>query len=83
MINRALLGDSAKNINKLLENKDKTTREHLSIEINKTISELQTMDMALVMAGLEYEARKKAINNICNTKYIDISLTVKELRKTS
>ncbi|HBJ2612656.1 TPA: antA/AntB antirepressor family protein [Clostridium botulinum] len=83
MLNRALIGDSAKNINKLLDNQDKVTREHLNTEINKTISELQTMDMALIMAGLKYEDRKKTIENICNTKYIDVSLEVKELKKIS
>lgn len=83
MLNRALLGDSAKNINKLLENKDNATREHLSLEINKTLSELQTMDMALVMAELDYEARKNAINNICNTKYINLAIEIKKLKKIS
>lgn len=81
MINRALLGDSAKNINKLLEDENKVTREHFNIEINRTLNELQTMDMALVMAGLDYEARKKAISNICNTKYISISLKIKDLKE--
>ncbi len=81
MINRALLGESAKNINKLLENEDKVTREHFNIEINRTLNELQTMDMALVMAGLSFEARQKTINNICNTKYAGISLKIKELKE--
>lgn len=81
MINRSLLGDSAKNINKLLEDENKVTREHFNIEINRTLNELQTMDMALVMAGLDYEARKKAISNICDTKYISISLKIKDLKE--
>ena len=81
MINRALLGDSAKNINALLDNKDKCTREHLNTEINKTINELETMDMALVMAGLDYESRKKTIANICNTKYSGISFEIKGLKE--
>lgn len=83
MLNKALLGDSAKKINKLLDTQDKATRDHLNIEINKTISELQTMDMALIMAGLSYENRKKTIEDICNTKYLNVSVKVNKLRKIS
>ncbi|QEK12591.1 hypothetical protein FQB35_09775 [Crassaminicella thermophila] len=83
MINRALLGMSAKKLQALLDTKDKATREHFTVEINKTISELQTMDMGLVMAGFDYETRKKTIANICSTKYKYMQLIVKELKKTA
>ncbi|WP_129599467.1 antA/AntB antirepressor family protein [Anaerophilus nitritogenes] len=81
MINRKLLGISAKKLQNLLDTKDKIIREHFTIEINKAINEIQTMDMGLVMAGLDYEARRKVISNICNTKFKNIQLMVNELKE--
>lgn len=81
MLNRALLGYQAKKVQQLLETKDKQTREHFDTQINRSLSELQTMDIGLIMAGLDYDARKAAITNICNTKYKNIQLIVKELKE--
>ncbi|MCY6372447.1 hypothetical protein [Clostridium ganghwense] len=78
MLNRASLGYPAKKVQQLLETKDKQTREHFDTEINKSLSELQTMDIGLIMAALDYNARKTTIKNICNTKYKNIQMIVKE-----
>lgn len=80
MLNRALLGNSAKAIGKLLGSQDKLTREHFEVEINKALYELQTMDIGLMMAGLEFETRKNTIDKICKTKYISILIQVQELQ---
>lgn len=83
MINKGLLGLSAKEIQRLLETKDKNTREHFNGIINKALYELQIMDSSLVMAGLDYDKRKQVMINICKTKYTNIQLMVTELRKVA
>lgn len=81
MINKCLLGANAKKIRQLLDMGDNQTREHLALDVNKALYEIQIMDSGLVMAGLAYADRKMTIEKVCSTKYLHIKPIVKELEK--
>lgn len=81
MINRCLLGANAKKIRQMLSIDDDRIRNSFSTDINKALYEIQIMDLGLVMAGLEYEQRKSAIDKVCNSKYVYIRPIVEEIEK--
>lgn len=72
MLNQSLLGYKAKDIRKILVAKDKVTREHLNLQINKALDELQILDTDLVIANMEFEKRKEIIELTCIGKYAHI-----------
>lgn len=80
MINRALIGMTSKQLKELLEYKDKSTRDHFNSKINKTIDNIQIMDMALVIAGMDYNTRKEIVENHCKSNYIDIKEHFEEIK---
>lgn len=69
MINRFLLGYTAKEFRSIIEAKDNVTRDHLNLEVNKAIDELQILDTGLVIANMEFEKRKEIIELTCISKY--------------
>lgn len=72
MLNKALLGYTAKKTNELLDSKDKNTREHFNATINQAIHKLQIMNIALIKAELDYQMRKDIIIDYCNENYAEL-----------
>ena len=72
MLNQNLLHMKASEIQMKLGYKDRETREHLEIEINKALYNLQIVDCSLLMANLDFETRSRIIKDTCNTKYSDL-----------
>ena len=73
MINKELLGKSAKDINEFFNSENNgLTRNHLTIEMNQAIHDLQIMNMGFIMSGLVYEQRKQFIRKIVDNKYDDL-----------
>ena len=70
MINKELLGKAAKDINEFFNSENNgLTRNHLTIEMNQAIHDLQIMNMGFIMSGLVYEQRKQFIRKIVDNKY--------------
>jgi phage anti-repressor protein len=72
MLNEALLGYKAKRIKEILQYEDKMTREHFTVDINKSLAELQLIDNSLILSNISYQQRKQIINNTCTSKYTNI-----------
>lgn len=72
MINRFLLGCTAKEFWTIKDTRDNVTREHLNIEANKIIDKLQILDTGLVIAGIDFDRRKEIIELTCASKYSHI-----------
>ena len=73
MINKELLGKSAKDINEFFNSENNgLTRNHLTIEMNQAIHDLQIMNMGFIMSGLVYEQRKQFIRKIVDNKYYEL-----------
>ena len=82
MLNITLLGKRARDIKKFLEFEDNNTREHLKIEVNKALYELQMLNSALLIANIDYEQRKSIVEATCLAKYDNLKLEInKELDK--
>lgn len=77
MINRALLGKTAKEIKVSLDMADNHTRENLSIEVNKALYELQVLNTSLIIADMDYKQRKSIVEQSCKVKYNNL---VEEVR---
>ena len=70
MINIALTGLTANDLQLYYNMKDKITRNHLNEKINKAIDELQLINSSLLlMDNLTFNMRKQIIDNTCKTKY--------------
>lgn len=69
MINKNLTDKTALELKLYLGYKDKQTREHLTIEVNKAIDFLQEFDINLLTCGMDFETRNKMIKQICETNY--------------
>lgn len=78
MLNIALMGQSAKSIKELLSFNDINTREHLRIEINKALYELQLLNSSLLIANMDFQQRKNIIEATCKTKYDVLKLKIDE-----
>jgi hypothetical protein len=74
MINLCLLGSRAIEIRKILDAEDNHTREHLSIQVNQAIHELQILDIGLVSSNMDFEQRKAIIINMCKTRFKHITI---------
>lgn len=72
MLNIALTGCSACELNIKNKVKDKKTRDNLNIEVNKALSELQIIDKALIDSDMNYDTRKVIIENTCKITYARI-----------
>ncbi|WP_297419608.1 antA/AntB antirepressor family protein [Clostridium sp.] len=69
MLNIALLGYPASEINAKLKNDDKITRNHLDTQINNAILGLQELNSNLLISDLDFEVRKNIINKNCKNQY--------------
>lgn len=78
LLNVALMGQSAKSIKELLSFNDINTREHLRIEINKALYELQLLNSSLLIANMDFQQRKNIIEATCETKYDILKLKIDE-----
>lgn len=72
MLNESLFGMTALEIKLFLGYKDRETREHLLIEHNKALYNIQMVNSSLLIANLSFEDRKKIINDTCKNKYKDL-----------
>ncbi|MEG2289645.1 MAG: antA/AntB antirepressor family protein [Clostridium sp.] len=69
LINKSLTGLSALEIKLHKGYKDRVTREHLEIPVNKAIIELQRLNSSLLMANLDFDTRKEIIEATCKNEY--------------
>lgn len=83
MLNIALMGQSAKSIKELLAFNDINTREHLKIEINKALYELQILNSSLLIANIDFQERKNIIEATCKAKYDILKLKINEELKNN
>lgn len=74
LINQSLLGYSASEINWLLNNNDRITRNHLSTSINKAIQNLQQLNQSLLFNDISFEQRKQIIETTCKNKYSELKV---------
>jgi hypothetical protein len=72
MLNEALTGMKAQDIKCHLGYKDKITRDHLDVKINKALSELQSLNISLLIARMSFDERKAIIKATCDRKYKDL-----------
>jgi phage anti-repressor protein len=73
MINKALLGYSAKKLKAILEVEQKDiTRDNLQLECNKALLELQILNGSLILNNINYTARKVMIENTCKSRFVDL-----------
>ena len=83
MLNVALIGQSAKSIKESLEFNDINTREHLKVEINKALYELQILNSSLLIANMDFQQRKNIIESTCKAKYDILKLKINEELKNT
>src|SRR5574344_673021 len=69
MLNKNLTGKSASEIKSHLGFNDIVTRDHLDSETNKAISELQNINISLLLANLDFDTRSNIIKTTCESKY--------------
>ena len=69
MLNVSLTGKTALEIKSYIGFKDKQTREHLEIEINKALDFIQTFDINLIKLNKSFEDRQEMIKQICDITY--------------
>lgn len=72
MINVALTGMKASDLNFKNRVDDKQTRDNLQIEVNKAIADLQIINKALLDSDMDFEVRKGIIENTCKNTYSKI-----------
>jgi phage anti-repressor protein len=72
MLNENLTGMKASELKHYIGYRDRETREHLSVDTNKAIYELQLLNCSLLMANLDFETRKNIIKTTCENKYSDL-----------
>lgn len=72
LLNESLLGYSASEINWMLKNNDKITRDHLNEKINNALSQLQQLNCSLLFADMSFEQRSEIIKTTCMHKYSDL-----------
>lgn len=75
MLNIALMNRTALELRDYIGYKDIQTREHLTLEKNKALSELQLVNSSLLMANLDFSARKQIIEDTCDAKYPHLKIT--------
>lgn len=76
MLNENLLGFKAKQIREELGVSDKQTREHLCIEVNQALANLQMLDSSLIISNMDFATRKNIIDNTCKCRYAQLKQTV-------
>lgn len=74
MINKALTGFTASELNAYIGSKDNITRNHLSSELNKSIEILESTNTNLLISDLDFEFRKGVIEKVCKNKYSELHI---------
>jgi phage anti-repressor protein len=77
MININLTGKSANEIKTHIGFNDTITRDHLDSETNKAISELQNINISLLLADLDFKTRSSIIKTTCENKYSELHIVNK------
>lgn len=72
MLNSCLTGKTAMELRDYIGYKDIQTREHLTIETNKALYELQMLNSSLLMADMDFTTRNNIIKTTCKNKYNDL-----------
>lgn len=72
LLNEALTGFKACDIRNKLNVVDNQTRNNLTYEINDIISKLQDVNIALLLANMNFEKRKEIIEDTCRVQYSHI-----------
>ena len=73
MINLALLGHKSKAMKGLLEIEyNNALRDHITLEVNKALYELQQLNESLLYSNVDFNTRKSIIETTVKTKYLDV-----------
>nr|DAE47315.1 MAG TPA: AntA/AntB antirepressor [Caudoviricetes sp.] len=81
MLDVALFGRTSKQMKAYLGiKKEDALREHLGVEANKALRVLQDYDRELIMAGDDFQERKRRIKITCNTRFLALSTRVEEVK---
>ena len=73
MINLALLGYKSKAMKELLEIEyNNPLRDHITLEVNKALYELQQLNESLLNSNIDFNTRKTIIETRVKTKYMDV-----------
>lgn len=72
MLNECLTGKTALELKAHIGFRDRETREHLTVETNKALYELQLLNSSLLMANMSFDARKDIIKTTCKVKYSEL-----------
>lgn len=78
LLNESLLELSAIEINWMLKNNDKLTRNHLNTKINNALNFLQELNCSLLFTDMSFEQRKKIIKTTCTNKYSNLKTEFQE-----
>ena len=80
MLNANLMGKKASELKIHIGFKGRETREHLPIDNNKALYELQMLNSSLLLANLNFETRSNIIKTTCENKYSDLYINnIKEV----
>lgn len=77
MINKALTGFTASELNSYIGSKDNITRNHLSAELNKAIESLESTNTNLLISDSDFDFRKGVIEKVCKNKYSELHIVNK------
>ena len=73
MINLALLGYKSKAMKELLEIEyNNPLRDHITLEVNKALYELQQLNESLLNSNIDFNTRKTIIETRVKSKYMDV-----------
>ena len=75
MVNLALLGHKSKAMKELLEVEyDDALRDHLTLEVNKALYELQQLNENLLYSNVDFKTRKMIVETTVRTKYTGVRI---------
>ena len=75
MVNLALLGHKSKAMKELLEVQyDDALRDHVTLEVNKALYELQQLNENLLYSNVDFKTRKMIIETTVRTKYVGLRI---------
>ena len=75
MVNLALLGHKSKSMKELLEVQyDDALRDHVTLEVNKALYELQQLNENLLYSNVDFKTRKMIIETTVRTKYAGLRI---------
>ncbi|OPH47655.1 hypothetical protein BC351_10725 [Paenibacillus ferrarius] len=81
LIDLNLFGYKAGDLRELLKMDDNVTRNHLTIECNQALYEVQILVESLILSGVVYKDRFEYVKNYCQSKFKHIPSVIEELKK--